>query len=108
MIGDRLLLTLRRGGEPLLAITDLAGGQVIRDPPGVAAGSISVEHAEDYDAGSVIVMEESLIEPPAWYRLDLATGERSLLKRRRCRATSRAGTGPSGSARGRRTAQRSR
>ena len=26
-------------------------------------------------------MEESLIEPPAWYRLDLATGDRSLLKR---------------------------
>ena len=27
-------------------------------------------------------MEESLIEPPAWYRLDLATGERTLLKRK--------------------------
>src|SRR6185437_5072247 len=46
------------------------------------AGSIRVEHAEDYDAGSVIVVEESLIEPPAWYRLDLATGRRDLLKGR--------------------------
>jgi len=82
VIGGRLLLTLRRGGDPLLAITDLAGGQVIEVRPAFAAGSISVEHAEDYDAGSVIVMEESLIEPPAWYRLDLATGERFLLKRR--------------------------
>jgi oligopeptidase B len=82
VIGDRLLLTLRRGGEPLLAITDLAGGQVIEVGPASAAGSISVEHAEDYAAGSVIIREESLIEPPAWYRLDLATGERSLLKRR--------------------------
>ncbi|HUZ52358.1 MAG TPA: prolyl oligopeptidase family serine peptidase [Streptosporangiaceae bacterium] len=82
VIGDRLLLTLRRGGDPLLAITDLAGGQVIEVRPVPAAGSVSVEHAEDYDAGSVIVMEESLIEPPAWYRLDLATSERSLLKRR--------------------------
>ncbi len=27
-------------------------------------------------------MEESLIEPPTWYRLDLATGERTLLKRK--------------------------
>lgn len=82
VIGDRLLLNLRRGGDPLLAITGLDGGQVIEVPPRLPAGSISVEHAEDYDAGSVIVMEESLIEPPAWYRLDLATGERSLLKRK--------------------------
>jgi len=32
--------------------------------------------------GSVIVMEESLIEPAVWSRLDLATGERTILKRR--------------------------
>ena len=82
VIGDRLLLTLRRGGEPLLAITDLDGGQVTEIGPAFTAGSITVEHAEDYDAGSVIVMEESLIEPPAWFRLDLAAGERSLLRRR--------------------------
>jgi oligopeptidase B len=41
-----------------------------------------LEHAEDYDAGSVIIVEESLIEPPLWYRLELATGSRTLLKRR--------------------------
>ncbi len=82
VIGDRLLLTLRRDGAPLLAITDLDGGNVIEVGPAYQAGSISVEHAEDYDAGSVIVMEESLIEPPAWFRLDLATGERTLLKRK--------------------------
>jgi len=33
-------------------------------------------------ASSIIVVEESLIEPPAWYQLDLATGQRDLLKRR--------------------------
>ena len=82
VIGDHLVLSLRRGGEPLLAITDLDGQNVIDVPPGFPAGSIRVEHAEDYDAGSVIVVEESLIEPPAWYRLDLATGRRDLLKRR--------------------------
>jgi len=82
VIGDRLLLTLRRGGAPLLAITDLDGGSVIEIPPGVAAGTIRVDHAEDYQAGSVIIVQESLIEPPAWYRLDLATGGRGLLKRR--------------------------
>ena len=82
VVGERLVLTLRRDGEPMLAITDLDGGGVIEVPPGLPAGTIRVEHAEDYDAGSVIVAQESLTEPPAWYRLDLATGERSLLKRR--------------------------
>lgn len=82
VVGDRLVLTLRRGGAPLLAITDLDGQNVIDVPSSFPAGSIAVVHAEDYDAGSVIVMEESLIEPPAWYRLELATGRRELLKRR--------------------------
>jgi hypothetical protein len=52
VIGDRLLLTLRRDGEPLLAITDLDGGHVIEVRPSLAAGTIRVEHAEDYDARS--------------------------------------------------------
>jgi oligopeptidase B len=82
VVGDRLLLTLRRDGAPLLAITDLDGGNVIEAPSAFEAGSISVQHAEDYDAGSVIIMEESLIEPPAWSRLDLANGERTVLKRK--------------------------
>ncbi|MGN6676680.1 MAG: S9 family peptidase [Streptosporangiaceae bacterium] len=86
VIGDRLLLTLRRAGAPMLAITDLDGGNVIEVPPAFEAGSISVKHAEDYDAGSVIVMEESLIEPPTWSRLDLATGERTVLKRKDVRS----------------------
>jgi oligopeptidase B len=82
VIGDRLLLTLRRDGAPLLAITDRDGGNVIEVPSAFEAGSIAVDHAEDYDAGSVIVVEESLIEPPTWSRLDLATGHRTFLKRK--------------------------
>jgi oligopeptidase B len=82
VVGDHLVLTLRRAGAPLLAITDLDGAHVTEVPAAVPAGSIRVEHAEDYDAGSVIIAEESLIQPPAWYRLDLATAERELLKRR--------------------------
>ncbi|MGN6792787.1 MAG: S9 family peptidase, partial [Streptosporangiaceae bacterium] len=82
VIGDRLLLTLRRDGAPLLAITNLDGGNVIEVQSEFEAGSISVEHAEDYDVGSVIVLEESLIEPPVWSRLDLANGERTVLKRK--------------------------
>jgi oligopeptidase B len=82
VVGDRLVLTLRRAGAPLLAITDLDGQGVIEVPASFPAGSIAVAHAEDYDAGSIIVVEESLIEPTAWYRLDLETGRRELLKRR--------------------------
>ncbi|HVB45483.1 MAG TPA: prolyl oligopeptidase family serine peptidase [Streptosporangiaceae bacterium] len=82
VVGEHLLLTLRRDGEQVLASTDLDGRNVVTIRPSLAAGSIRVEHAEDYDAGSVIVVEESLTEPPAWYRLDLATGQRGLLKRR--------------------------
>ncbi len=82
VVGDRLLLTLRRAGAPMLAICGLTGGALIEIPASLPAGSIRVEHAEDYDSGSVIIVEESLIEPPAWYRLDLASGERRLLRRR--------------------------
>ncbi len=82
VVGEHLVLSLRRDGAPLLAITGHDGGNLTEVRPGLAAGSIRIEHAHDYDAGSVIIVEESLIEPPAWYRLVLATGERELLKRR--------------------------
>jgi oligopeptidase B len=82
VLASHLLLTMRRNGSPLLAITGHDGGAVREIWPAMPAGSIAVEHAEDYDAGSVIVVEESLIEPPAWSRLDLASGQRTLLKRR--------------------------
>src|SRR5215472_8327388 len=47
VVGDRLLLTLRRVGSPMLAIAAMDGGQVIEVGPTIPAGSISVEHAED-------------------------------------------------------------
>ncbi|HTU30596.1 MAG TPA: prolyl oligopeptidase family serine peptidase, partial [Solirubrobacteraceae bacterium] len=80
VLADHLLLTLRRDGATALAITDHDGGHVTDVTP-QPAGTIAVAHAEEYDAGSVIVSEESLIDPPAWYRLDLDTGHRELLKR---------------------------
>ena len=76
-----LLLTLRRDGETRLAITDHDGGQVRELVPQINAGLIRAEHADEYDGGTVIVAEESLIEPTAWYELDLASGTRRLLKR---------------------------
>ncbi len=81
VLADHLVLTVRRGGEQLLVITDHDGGDVREVRASVAAGWIRVEHAEEYDRGSVIIGEESLIEPLAWYQLDLDTGARKLLKR---------------------------
>jgi oligopeptidase B len=81
VVGGRLLLTLRRDGSPLLAITDPDGANVREIRPAHPAAAIAVQHAEDYAADAVIVVEESLIEPRAWSALDLATGHRRELKR---------------------------
>ncbi len=81
VLAEHLVLTLRRNGEPLLAITDHDGGSVREIPPSLPAGSIAVAHAEEYDRGSVIIVEESLVEPRAWFELELATGARQLRKR---------------------------
>ncbi len=78
---DHLVLTVRRHGDPLLIICDHDGGNVREVAPSIEAGTIRLEHAEDYELSSVIIAEESLIEPTAWYELELATGERRLLKR---------------------------
>jgi oligopeptidase B len=81
VLTGHLLLTLRRGGSQLLAITGPDGDYVREIWPAPAAGAIAVAHAEDYAAGSVVIAEESLIEPRAWSALDLATGQRQELKR---------------------------
>jgi oligopeptidase B len=81
VFSDWLVLTLRRNGGQLLAITDRDGGSVREIAPSFSAGSIHVEHAEEYNRGSVIIAEQSLIEPPTWYELELDTGKRKPLKR---------------------------
>ena len=81
VFADRLVLTVRRHGVQLLVIADHDGGNVREIEPSLQAGSIRIDHDEDYDRGSVIIVEESLIEPPAWFDLELAGGTRRLLKR---------------------------
>jgi oligopeptidase B len=81
VLANHLVLTLRRNCAPLLAITDHRGAQLQEVQPSLPAGTIRVEHAEEYDLGSVIIAEESLTEPPAYHRLDLETGARTLLER---------------------------
>jgi oligopeptidase B len=81
VLAGHLVLTLRRDGAPLLAITDHDGGAVREIHPALAAGAIAVRHAADYQSASVVIAEESLIEQPRWSELDLATGDRTELKR---------------------------
>ena len=83
VLAGHLLLTLRRGGAPLLAITGPDSRDVTEIYPAMTAGLIAVEHATDYRAGSVVIVEQSLVEPPRWSGLDLKTGERQELKRAR-------------------------
>ena len=81
VLAGYLLLTLRRGGAQLLVITSPDGREVREIQSALTAGAIGVEHAADYFAGTVVIVEESLIEPPRWSALELATGRRSELKR---------------------------
>jgi len=78
VVGDHLLLTLRRDGVPLLAIADRDGSSLREVRPGEAAGSVRIEHAEQ---DAVVIADESLVEPTTWHRLDLRTGARELLTR---------------------------
>jgi oligopeptidase B len=81
VLAGHLVLVLRRDGAPLVAITNHDGGEIREIRPALTAGTIAVRHAADYHAASVIIAEESLIEPPRWSELDLATGARAELKR---------------------------
>jgi oligopeptidase B len=81
VLAEHIVLTLRREGDAMLAIADHDGQHVREVTSSLPAGTIRVEHAEEYDAGSVIIAEESLIEPTGYHRLDLATGARTPLMR---------------------------
>lgn len=81
VLDEHLVLTARRGGDPVLVIADHDGGNLREITPSLRAGSIQIDHAEDYDRGSVIVVEESLVEPGVWSEVNLSTGDRQVTKR---------------------------
>ena len=96
-IGDRLLLCCGAMAQHRCSRSRLDGGNVI-EVPRSSRPTDKRGHAEDLAPGSVIVMEESLIEQPTWSRLDLATGSGSCLSARRCSATTLRDTRRSGPA----------
>ncbi len=78
VVADRLVLTLRRDGAPLLAIADRDGGDIREVHSLNPVGSVRIEHLED---DAVVIADESLLEPTAWYRLDPVSGTRELIMR---------------------------
>ncbi len=76
-VGDRLVLSLRRDGAPLLAITDRHGGDVREITSRVAGGSVRIEHVEE--DGTLVIADESIIAPTTWERLDPQSATREPL-----------------------------
>jgi oligopeptidase B len=80
-LASHLVLTIRRDGDAMLAIADHDGHNVRELRSSFEAGTIRIEHAEEYDRTTVIIAEESLIEPTVFHLLDLETGAKTQLLR---------------------------
>jgi oligopeptidase B len=76
-----LVLDLRRDGFALLRIVERATGAERELSAEIPAGTLTIATPFEYDVDSMTVKVESLVEPPAWYAVDLRTGERTLRKR---------------------------
>lgn len=85
VLRDALVLELRRDGFALLRVLDRDASGTVGDEreitAGIPAGTLAIATELEYAATAVTVKIESLVEPPAWYDVDLATGVRKLRKR---------------------------
>ncbi len=75
-----IVLSLRRGGEPLLRVIPLDGGEPWEIHPETTAGRIELVHNHDYAAASVLIETGSYTEPTRWEEVMLATRERTTVK----------------------------
>jgi oligopeptidase B len=81
VIGRYAVLGGRRGAMPFLRVLGLDSSRfydIVAEPP---AGQVTMARNEDPDAKTVRIRTQSLVQPPEWYDVDLATGERTLVKR---------------------------
>jgi oligopeptidase B len=81
-LADHLLLELRRDGLPFLRVVDVLSGEEREIHADLPAARLRLTVPFSYHDTSVIITVDSLTEPPKWYDVDLATGERRLLKER--------------------------
>jgi oligopeptidase B len=82
VLRDHLLLELRRDGFALLRVVDKATGAEREVTAGIDAGTVTLDVPFEYDDTAVTVRVESLVAPPEWQAVDLATGSRTTRKRR--------------------------
>jgi oligopeptidase B len=88
VFGRYLVLQQRHAAASQLRIVDRQSGEQRLVEAGGPHVSLSLAKCEDYQATSVTVRTESLVEPPSWHDVDLATGRwRERMNPRRLRGT---------------------
>jgi oligopeptidase B len=87
LLRGHLVLSLRGDGEPFLRVLGRGPGTASGERTmcevhaGLPCGRVQLWRAEDPAATHVTVIEQNLVTAPRWIDVDLATGERSVLKR---------------------------
>jgi oligopeptidase B len=71
-----LVVSLRRGGVPLLRVLGLDGTPLHDIACSLTAGTIRLARNELFGADAVTVVEESYVQPPVWIDVDLRSGTR--------------------------------
>jgi oligopeptidase B len=71
----------QRGAATQLRVVDRRSGEQSLTEAGGAHCSLALAANEDYGAAAVTVRTQSLIDPPAWHDVDLASGRWRLRKR---------------------------
>jgi oligopeptidase B len=82
VFGRHLVVEQRHGGATQLRIVDRHSGEQRLVEAGGPERSLALATNEDYRAAAVTVCTQSLIDPPAWHDVDLASGRWALRKRR--------------------------
>ena len=83
VFGPYLVVQQRHAATSQLQIVDRRSGERRLIEPGGPHVSLALAANEDYHATAVTVRTESLIEPPSWYDVDLASGRWQARKRQR-------------------------
>lgn len=84
--GNHLMVSLRRDAALMLRSYSLAADGGLITPglditASIPAGTLQLDENPLFDVSEINVVEQSYTVPPAWYSVDLGTGERTLLRR---------------------------
>ena len=78
---EHLVLRLRAAGTLRLRVVPLDGAETLDLEPSLPAGSLALGRNERFDATYLTVVEQSHIDPPTWFDVELATGKRQVRHR---------------------------